>query len=199
MLPCGSDHIFAPVAFVGEHFFQGRIPALCLCNHIKACLAVVDICTSGMGMKQIALTVNNNMAFYTFDLLEAVNSLDRVRQPAGSACTVYEADCRRGIPSKFPSGIFKKKTMDFVEYAFGIPVSPFVINRFPVRITYGQKPPLATTSQKVEYRLKNTDGVMRSFAFHQIRKESDQGVSFSPVNLGNVYERIIISFYQAAV
>ena len=145
MLPCGSDHIFAPVASVGEHFFQGRIPALCLCNHIKACLAVVDICTSGMGMKQIALTVNNNMAFYTF------------------------------------------------------PVSPFVINRFPVQITYGQKPPLATTSQKVEYRLKNTGGVMRSFAFHQIRKESDQGVPFSPVNLGNVYERINISFYQAAV
>ena len=76
-----------------------------------------------MGMKQIALTINNNMAFYTFDFLEAVNSLDRVRQPAASACTVYEADCRRGIPSKFLSGIFKKKTMDFVEYAFGIAVS----------------------------------------------------------------------------
>lgn len=113
-----------------SHLLQGGISAFRFCNHFKACLAAVDICACGMGMKYIALTVNKKMAFDTFGFLEAVNSLDRVRQSASTACTVNETYCRRDIPSTFPSGIFKKEAMDFIESAFGIPVSPFVIHRF---------------------------------------------------------------------
>lgn len=46
--------------------------------HSKTCLAIVDVCASGMGMKYIPLAVNNKMVFDAFDFLEAVNSLNRV-------------------------------------------------------------------------------------------------------------------------
>ena len=68
-----------------------------------------------------------------------------------------------------------------------------------MRIANGQEPPLAAPAQKVEYSLNNTDGVVLSFAFHLIRKESDQDTPFSPVNLRDMNERIIIFLYQAEV
>lgn len=150
-------------------------------------------------MKYIPLTVNNKMAFDAFDLLEAVNPLDRVRQSAATACAVYETDSRIFIASTPPSGIFYKKLMDSIEYAFGIPVSPFVIYGFPVRITQGQKPPLTATAQKVEYRFENTDGVVLPSAFHQRWERIDQNRPLPTVNLGNVNERIIIVLFQKAV
>ena len=89
--------------------------------------------------------------------------------------------------------------MDFVEQTFGISVSPFVIHRLPVRITFRQKSALTTAAQKIENRLENTDGIMLSFAFHQIRKESGQDAPFSQENLRDVDGRIIIFPYQAAI
>ena len=89
--------------------------------------------------------------------------------------------------------------MNAVEYAFGIPVSPFVIYGFPVRITFGQQSPLATTAQKVEYGLENTNWVVFPFAFHQNRERSDQNCPFPLVNLLDVNEGIIIFFSQTAV
>ena len=100
-------------------------------------------------MKYIPLTVNNNMAFDALDFLKAVNSLDRVRQSVATACAVYETDSRIFIASTPLPGIFNKKLMDSVEYAFGVPVSPFIIYGLPVRITQGQKSPLTATAQKV--------------------------------------------------
>lgn len=150
-------------------------------------------------MKYIPLTVNNKMAFDAFDFLEAVNSLNRVRQSAATACTVYETDSWRFIPSTLPSGIFNKKPVDSVEYAFGIPVSPFIIYGFPVWITYRRKSPLTATAQKVEYRLENTDGIVFPFAFHQNGKRIDQNRPFPAVDLRNVDERIVIVLFQKAV
>lgn len=89
--------------------------------------------------------------------------------------------------------------MDTVEYAFGIPVSPFVIYGFPVRITFRQQSPLAATAQKVEYLLENTARVVLPSAFSQNWKVSDKYAPFPAVNLGDVYERIIIVLYQTAV
>ena len=107
MLPCGSDHIPAPVSHVAAYLLQRWILAFNFCNNFKACLAVVDICASGMDMEYIPLPVNNKMAFYTFDFLESVNTLDRLRQSASTACAVYETDCRRSVPSAFLSSIFE--------------------------------------------------------------------------------------------
>lgn len=149
-----------------------------------------------MDIKDIPLAVNNKMAFDALDFLEAVNSLDRVRQSTATGCTVYETHGRIFIASTLPSGICNQKPMDSVEQTFGIPVSPLVIYGLPVGIAYRQKSPLATAPQKVEYRLENTEGIMLPPAFHQIRKGSDQNTPFPAVNFGDVYERIIIFLYQ---
>ena len=89
--------------------------------------------------------------------------------------------------------------MNAVEYAFGIPVSPFVIYGFPMRITFGQQSPLATTAQKVKYGLENTNWVVFPFAFHQNRERSDRNCPFPLLNLRDENERIIIFFPQIAV
>lgn len=86
--------------------------------------------------------------------------------------------------------------MDSIEYAFGIPVSPFIIYGFPVRIACRHKPPLTSTAQKVEYRLENKDGVVFSFAFHQSGERIDQNRPHPVENPGNVNERIIIVLFQ---
>lgn len=151
-----------------------------------------------MNMKDIALTVNNKMALYTLDFLEAVNAFGRIRQSAATACTVYETDSRIFIAFTLSAGFFKKEQMNSVEYTLGKPISPFVIYGFPMRITWGQKSPLATAAQKVENRFKYTDWIMLPFAFHQFGERIDQQRTFLAVDSWDVNVGIIIILFQSA-
>lgn len=184
------------ISLVSAYLPEARILQFYAWDDFEASFSVIYIGACGVDTKDISLTVHDDVTLYPLDLLESVDALGRVRQTAPAARAVYETNRGTLVSSRFDAGMSEKDRMDFIKQSRRVPVPPFVVDRFPVWIARRKQPPLATTAYKIHHGLQNEYRVMPFDAFHQFRKQTDQGEPLLRLNPGNVNIGIIIFLRQ---
>ncbi len=144
-------HILSAISFVGAYLLKTRILPAYARDDFEAGLPVVDVDACGEDIKDVSLTVHDDVTLYSLDLLETVHALGRVRQTAPAARAVYETNRGALVSPRPGAGMSEKSRMGFIKQSRRVPVPPLVVDRFPMVMARRKQPPLATAAYKIHH------------------------------------------------